>query len=123
MQIQINEENLAEEENRKKNRVLRELAKQKKVNMINDENKNLGHSNENDEMVYFKSKDSYIFDKQFSITPLSTAVFYPPSCSAYDLAYCKGNDCVYAYGGISCTSALEEGLKQYFYRLEDGIWK
>lgn len=50
-------------------------------------------------------------------------MFYPPSCSAYDMTYCKGNDCVYVYGGISCTSELEEGLKQYFYQLEDGIWK
>lgn len=49
---------------------------------------------------------------------MSTGVFYPPSCSAYDITYCKGNDSVYAYGGISCTTELQEGLKQYFYKFD-----
>lgn len=48
--------------------------------------------------------------------------FYPPSCSGYDMTYCKFDDAIYVYGGISCNSVLREGLKQYFYKLKNEVW-
>jgi hypothetical protein len=50
-------------------------------------------------------------------------MFYPPSCSAYDMAYSSAKESIYIYGGISCLTDLKEGLKQYFYQFEDGAWK
>lgn len=49
-------------------------------------------------------------------------IYYPPSCSGYDMAYCKHNDTIYIYGGISCSSSLHDGIKQYFYKYCEGKW-
>lgn len=38
------------------------------------------------------------------------------------MAYCKSNDTIYVYGGISCSSSLNDGIKQYFYKFCEGRW-
>ncbi len=53
---------------------------------------------------------------------LPSNAYYPPSCSGYDMAYCKFNDSIYIYGGISCSSSLNDGIKPYFYKYSDGRW-
>lgn len=55
-------------------------------------------------MPYFKPRDTFTVEREYKVSVLSTAVFYPPACASFDLAYCKNSDKVYAYGGISCTS-------------------
>jgi hypothetical protein len=50
-------------------------------------------------------------EKEFEITVMSTAIFYPPACAAYDIAYCRANDAVYVYGGVSCAGELKDGIK------------
>ena len=49
-------------------------------------------------------------------------IYYPPTCSGYDMTYCKFNETLYIYGGISCSSSLSEGIKHYFYKYKEGKW-
>jgi hypothetical protein len=53
---------------------------------------------------------------------LPSNIYYPPSCSGYDMAYCKYNDTIYIYGGIACSSSLTDGIKQFFYKYQEGRW-
>jgi N-acetylneuraminic acid mutarotase len=53
---------------------------------------------------------------------LPSSAYYPPSCSGYDMAYCKYTDTLYIYGGIACSSSLQDGIKQYFYKLSERKW-
>ena len=53
---------------------------------------------------------------------LPSSAYYPPSCSGYDMAYCKYTDTLYIYGGIACSSSLQDGIKQYSYKLSEGKW-
>ena len=39
--------------------------------------------------------------------------YYPPACSAYDMAFTDSK--IFVYGGIPCNSELSDGLKQHFY--------
>ena len=48
--------------------------------------------------------------------------YYPPSCSGYDIAYCKLENAIYVYGGISCETVLEEGIKTFFYKFYKDKW-
>ena len=48
--------------------------------------------------------------------------YYPPSCSGYDIAYCKTENAIYIYGGISCSSSFNQGIRQYFYKYSDSRW-
>ena len=45
---------------------------------------------------YHKSKDL------IHTNVCSSIKYYPPSCSGYDMAYCKLENAIYVYGGISC---------------------
>jgi hypothetical protein len=38
------------------------------------------------------------------------------------MAYCKYSDTLFIYGGIACSSSLQDGIKQYFYKLSEGKW-
>lgn len=53
---------------------------------------------------------------------LPSDMYYPPTCSGYDIAYSKAQNAVYIYGGISCSSALTDGIKPYFFKYFEGKW-
>lgn len=53
---------------------------------------------------------------------LPSNIYYPPSCSGYDIAYCKSLDSIFIFGGIPCSSSLSDGIKSYFYKYTEGHW-
>lgn len=69
-----------------------------------------------------KSWNYTSINQKISTKMLPSTIYYPPSCSGYDMAYSKHNDTIYIYGGIACSSSLNDGIKQFFYKLQDGRW-
>ena len=56
-----------------------------------------------------------------TIKVLTPKKYYPPACSAYDMAYTDNK--IFVYGGIPCNTQLSEGLKQHFYEYNTNIVK
>ena len=65
---------------------------------------------------YYKSKDL------IRTNICNPNKYYPPSCSGSDITYSKLDNSIYVYGGISCETVLEEGIKTFFYRCYNEKW-